>query len=86
MRETGIDVPGLLKVKGSNYYVIEPIEFHTWLIETKLEPATKLNKLHNRKPIPKGGKSRNGVSGGNASPFPPDNTPKPKPNIPGLTL
>ena len=25
-------------------------------------------------------------SGGNASPFPPDNTPKPKPNIPGLTL
>ena len=85
-RETGIDVPGLLKVKGSNYYVIEPIEFHAWLIEAKLEPATKLNKLHNRRPIPKGGKSRNGVSGGNASPFPPDNTPKPKPNIPGLTL
>ena len=44
-RETGIDVPGLLKVKGSNYYVIEPIEFHTWLIETKLEPATTTENL-----------------------------------------
>ena len=33
-RDTGIEIPGLLKVKGSNYYVIDPIPFHTWLIET----------------------------------------------------
>ena len=89
-RDGGLEIPGLHKVKGSNYYVIDPIPFHTWLIETRLEPATQTNKFHNRKPRkitpPKGGKSRNGVSGGNASPFPPDNTPKPKPNIPGLTL
>ena len=65
-RDTGIEIPGLLKVKGSNYYVIDPIPFHTWLIETRLEPATSTNKFHNRKPRkitpPKGGKSRD-VSG-----------------------
>ena len=49
-REAGIEIPGLIKVKGSNYYIIDPIPFHTWLIETRLEPATQKNKIHNRKP------------------------------------
>ena len=66
-RETGIEIPGLIKVKGSNYYIIDPIPFHTWLIETRLEPATQKNKIHNRRPrklsSKKGGKSRD-VSGG----------------------
>ena len=66
-RETGIEIPGLIKVKGSNYYIIDPIPFHTWLIETRLEPATQKNKIHNRRPRKlssiKGGKSRD-VSGG----------------------
>ena len=44
--ESGLTIPGRLKVKGSNYYVIEPEEFHKWLIDTRLEPATKFNKLH----------------------------------------
>jgi len=65
-RDGGLEIPGLHKVKGSNYYVIDPIPFHTWLIETRLEPATSTNKFHNRKPRkitpPKGGKSRD-VSG-----------------------
>jgi len=65
-RETGIEIPGLIKVKGSNYYIIDPIPFHTWLIETRLEPATQKNKIHNRRPrklsSKKGGKSRD-VSG-----------------------
>ena len=62
-RETGIDIPGLHKVKGSNYYVIDPIPFHTWLINTRLEPAKPNNKFHSRKPIPKGGKSRKDIGG-----------------------
>ena len=43
---SGLKIPGRYKVKKTNYYVIEPEEFHKWLIETRLEPATKLNKLH----------------------------------------
>ena len=39
-------IPGRYKVKGTNYYVIEPEEFHKWLIETRIEPATKHNRLH----------------------------------------
>jgi|TARA_R100000388_G_C7161916_1_gene119660 hypothetical protein len=93
-RETGIEIPGLMKVKGSNYYVIDPIPFHTWLIETRLEPATQNNKLHNRTPknIPlrKEGnnQSREKVSGvdNGFNSFPSTDTRRPKPNIPGLTL
>ena len=32
-RDGGLEIPGLHKVKGSNYYIIDPIPFHTWLIE-----------------------------------------------------
>ena len=35
-RDGGLEIPGLHKVKGSNYYVIDPIPFHTWLIETTI--------------------------------------------------
>ena len=45
-KEQEITIPGRYKVKGTNYYVIEPEEFHKWLIETRIEPATKHNKLH----------------------------------------
>ena len=53
----GVTIPGRYKVKGTNYYVIEPHEFHTWLIETRIEKATQFNKLHN-------GRKRNHVKGG----------------------
>ena len=33
----GETIPGRLKVKGSNYYVIEPVAFHKFLINHKLE-------------------------------------------------
>jgi len=33
----GETIPGRLKVKGSNYYVIEPVAFHKYLINHKLE-------------------------------------------------
>ena len=33
----GETIPGRLKVTGSNYYVIEPRAFHTFLINHKLE-------------------------------------------------
>jgi len=64
----GITIPGRYKVKGTNYYVIEPHEFHTWLIETRIEPSTKFNKLHNgRKKSHKGGKpTRDNVPGGSS--------------------
>jgi len=42
----GLTIPGRYKVKATNYYIIEPEEFHTWLMETRIEPATKYNKLH----------------------------------------
>jgi len=35
--EEGEKIPGRLKVKGSNYYVIEPSAFHKFLINHKLE-------------------------------------------------
>tara|TARA_R100001530_G_scaffold113710_1_gene80664 strand:+ start:1929 stop:2297 length:369 start_codon:yes stop_codon:yes gene_type:complete len=50
-------IPGRYKVKGTNYYVIEPEEFHKWLIETRIEPATKHNKLHD-------GRKQNSMKGG----------------------
>ena len=65
-RDGGLEIPGLHKVKGSNYYVIEPVEFHKWLVETRLEPAKQTNKFHSRKPrlsSHKGGKSRDDVKG-----------------------
>lgn len=61
--EEGTTIPGRYKVTGTNYYVIKPEEFHKWLIETKLEPATNHNKLHGgrhasrKKKSLKGGKS-----------------------------
>ena len=58
--DSGIQIPGRYKVKGTNYYVIDPYPFHLWLIETKLETATKHNKFHNRKP-------KNSLKGGNKS-------------------
>ena len=62
--ESGLTIPGRLKVKGSNYYVIEPEEFHKWLIETRLEPATKF-KTKSRK----GGKpTRDNVPDGKSFP------------------
>ncbi len=47
--DDGIIIPGRYKVKGTNYYVIEPIEFHSWYSANILEPATNNNKFHNRK-------------------------------------
>jgi len=47
--DDGIIIPGRLKVKKTNYYVIEPIEFHSWYSANILEPATNKNKFHNRK-------------------------------------
>lgn len=47
--DSGLTIPGRYKVKGSNYYIIKPEEFHLWLIETRLEVATPQNKFHNRK-------------------------------------
>ena len=64
--DSGIKIPGRYKVKGTNYYVLEPHEFHLWIIETRLEPATIHNKFHNRKPkknSQKGGNYRDDVSG-----------------------
>ena len=56
-KDTLVKIPGRYKVKGTNYYVIEPEEFHKWLIETRIEPATKHNKLHD-------GRNTNHVKGG----------------------
>ena len=62
--DDGIEIPGRYKVKGANYYVLEPHQFHLWLINTRIEPATKQNKFHNRKPKSlKGGKARDDVPG-----------------------
>ena len=47
--DDGIIIPGRYKVKGTNYYVIEPVEFNTWYTANILEPATNNNKFHNRK-------------------------------------
>jgi len=47
--DDGKIIPGRLKVKGTNYYVIEPVEFHAWYSANILEPATNNNKFHNRK-------------------------------------
>ena len=47
--DDGIIIPGRYKVKGTNYYVIEPVEFNTWYTANILEPATNKNKFHNRK-------------------------------------
>jgi|TARA_B100001964_G_scaffold235556_1_gene295830 hypothetical protein len=47
--DDGTNIPGRFKVKGTNYYVIEPVEFHTWYSANILEPATNKNKFHNRK-------------------------------------
>ena len=44
-----IIIPGRYKVKGTNYYVIEPVEFNSWYTANRLEPATNKNKFHNRK-------------------------------------
>ena len=48
--DDGQIIPGRIKVKNSNYYVIEPIEFHSWYSANILEPATNKNKFHNREP------------------------------------
>ena len=48
--DDGKIIPGRLKVKGTNYYVIEPVEFHAWYSANILEPATNKNKFHNRAP------------------------------------
>ena len=48
--DDGKIIPGRLKVKGTNYYVIEPVEFHAWYSANILEPATNKNKFHNREP------------------------------------
>jgi hypothetical protein len=48
--DDGKIIPGRLKVKGTNYYVIEPVEFHAWYSANILEQATNKNKFHNRKP------------------------------------
>jgi len=45
-----IIIPGRFKVKGTNYYVIEPAAFDTWYSANILEQATNKNKFHNRKP------------------------------------
>ena len=47
--DDGQIIPGRIKVKKTNYYVIEPIEFHSWYSANILEPATNKNKFHNRK-------------------------------------
>ena len=47
--DDGIIIPGRYKVKGTNYYVIEPVEFNTWYTANILEPATNKNKFHIRK-------------------------------------
>ena len=48
--DDGQIIPGRIKVKGTNYYVIEPVEFHAWYSANILEPATNKNKFHNRAP------------------------------------
>ena len=45
----GETIPGRLKVKGSNYYVIDPVPFHKFLINHKLtegkyEPKKTINR------------------------------------------
>jgi len=62
-KEQEITIPGRYKVKGTNYYVIEPEEFHKWLIETRIEPATKFNQLHDGRQTKsrKGGKPTSDV-------------------------
>ena len=47
--DDGTNIPGRFKVKGTNYYVIEPVEFNTWYTANRLERATNKNKFHNRK-------------------------------------
>ncbi len=36
----GETIPGRLKVKGSNYYVIDPVPFHKFLINHKYKEGT----------------------------------------------
>jgi len=74
--DSGLTIPGRYKVKGSNYYIIKPEEFHQWLIETRLEVATPQNKFHNRKvhkPLSSSLTAVNAnekkVSGGSSYPF-----------------
>ena len=55
--DDGQIIPGRIKVKGTNYYVIEPIEFHSWYSANILEPATNENKFHNRQPNKKNSSS-----------------------------
>ena len=62
--DDGIIIPGRYKVKGTNYYVIEPVEFNTWYTANRLEPATNKNKFHNRK-IKSKNSNRGSVSPGN---------------------
>ena len=72
-KEQEITIPGRYKVKGTNYYVIEPEEFHKWLIETRIEPATKHNRLHDGRKTKsrKGGKpARDNVPDGLNKSFP----------------
>ena len=61
--DDGTIIPGRYKVKGTNYYVIEPVEFNTWYTANRLEPATNKNKFHNRKI-----KSKNSNRGSSYSP------------------
>ena len=47
-------IPGRLKVEGSNYYVIDPVLFHTFLINHKLtegkyEPKQTIERQTTRK-------------------------------------
>ena len=47
-------IPGRLKVEGSNYYVIDPVPFHTFLINHKLtegkyEPVKTIERQTIRK-------------------------------------
>ena len=47
-------IPGRLKVEGSNYYVIDPVPFHTFLINHKLkegkyEPTQTIERQTTRK-------------------------------------
>lgn len=49
--QSGDVIPGRMKVRGSNYYVVDPSLFEPWYLENKLELATADNKFHNRQPI-----------------------------------
>ena len=63
--DDGQIIPGRIKVKGTNYYVIEPVEFHAWYSANILEPATNKNKFHNR--VPKKNSSRGSSTSKNSA-------------------